>query len=97
MGLIITNAKVKNTEITIPSVYARLQWTAAANGINVTVQLFTGLTKQDVLNGFYVHTNLPATQFIEMETGQHQDIQNIHNGLKTKLEELGFTVTIDLV
>lgn len=96
MALIVTNAKVKNTEIEISSVYSRIQFNANMDGKKVSVQLFSGLNKEAVLNGEQVLTDIPQMLHIELSETQNQDILTIHEVSKAKLEELGFEVTIDL-
>lgn len=96
MALIVTNAKVKNTDIAIDSVYSRIQFSANMDGKKVAVQLFSGLTKEAVLSGEQVLTNLPQMLYAELNETQNQDLATIHEVAKAKLEELGFGVTIDL-
>lgn len=96
MALIVTNAKVKNTDIEIGSVYSRIQFNANMDGKKVAVQLFSGLTKEAVLSGEQVLTNLPQMLHLQLNETQNQDLATIHEVAKAKLEELGFVVTIDL-
>lgn len=96
MALLISNAKFKNTEVEAPQVYVRLQFLAMAIGTKAAVQLLTGLDKEKALNLESVFTNLPESLMITLEEGQNQDIATIHEVVKTKLEDLGFEVTIDL-
>ena len=96
MALLINNAKFKNTEIEAPQIYVRLQFVAFADGKTSSVQLLTGLNKQEALAWQSVSTNLPEQIFVNMKESESQDLATIHNAVKAKLEAEGFEVTIDL-
>jgi len=96
MALLIDNAKIKNTEISAPQIYARLQYIAVADGNKVQCVLLTGLNKADVLAYKTIATNIPENMPLVLDATQNQDLATIHEVVKSKLEELGFGVTIDL-
>lgn len=96
MALLVNNAKFKNTEVTSPEVYVRLQYVALADGKKVSVALLSGLNKENALAYNSIATNIPENLLIELPEGQVQDLATIHNVVKTELEAKGFTVTIDL-
>lgn len=96
MALLIDNAKIKNTEISAPQIYTRLQYIAVADGKKVQCVLLTGLNKADALAYKTIATNIPENLALTMDENQNQDLATIHEVAKAKLEELGFVVTIDL-
>jgi len=95
MALLVSNAKIKNTEIEAPQLYVRLQYVAMADGKKTQVLFRSGLNKEAVLNWETVATNLPESLSIEMGE-EKQDLNVIHNLVKTELEKQGFEVVIDL-
>ena len=96
MALLINNAKFKNTTVSAPQVYARLQYVALADGKKTSVSLLTGLDKQSALTWNGIVTNLPEQFLLEMAENEIQDLLVIHNKVKSELEKEGFEVTIDL-
>jgi hypothetical protein len=96
MGLLITNAKFKNTDIVAPQVYARLQYFAHADGKKTNVKLIVSDNKVNALAYKEISTNLPETLIITLQDGQNQDLSTIHDMVKGVLEIAGFVVTIDL-
>tara|TARA_R110000803_G_scaffold69326_1_gene131650 strand:+ start:17161 stop:17460 length:300 start_codon:yes stop_codon:yes gene_type:complete len=95
MALLVSNTKIKNTEIEAPQLYVRLQYVAMPDGLKTQVLLRSGLNKEAVLNWETVATNLPESMMLEM-LGLKQDLDVIHNLVKTELEKQGFEVVIDL-
>jgi hypothetical protein len=95
MALLVSNTKIKNTEIEAPQLYVRLQYVAMADGKKTQVLLRSGLNKEAVLNWETVATNLPESISLEMGE-QKQDLEVIHNLVKAELETKGFEVVIDL-
>jgi hypothetical protein len=96
MALLINNAKFKNTTVSAPQVYVRLQYVALADGKKTSVVLLTGLDKQSALTWNGIVTNLPEQFLLEMAENEIQDLLVIHNKVKSELEKEGFEVTIDL-
>jgi hypothetical protein len=95
MALLVSNAKIKNTEIEAPQMYVRLQYVAMADGLKTAVMLKSGLTKEAALSGETVATDLPENLMIVMGE-QKQDLEVIHNLVKTELESKGFEVVLSL-
>jgi hypothetical protein len=95
MALLVNKAKFKNTEIQTPQMYVRLQYVAMADGLKTAVMLKSGLTKEAVSSGETVATDLPENLMIQMGE-QKQDLEVIHNLVKTELESKGFEVVINL-
>jgi len=54
------------------------------------------LNKADVLAYKTIATNIPENMPLVLDATQNQDLATIHEVVKSKLEELGFVVTIDL-
>lgn len=96
MGLLITNAKFKNTEISAPELYARLQYFCLLDGKKVNVKLVIATNKAEALVWKEIPTNLPEALTIVLGDNENQDLATIHNAVRAELEELGFEVTIDL-
>jgi hypothetical protein len=98
MALLVNNAKFKNTEVTAPEVYVRLQYLAMADGKLASVALMTGLDKAGALAYAAVPVNLPEQLLVTLEEGQAQDLATIHDKVKASLEalELGLEVTVQL-
>ena len=96
MGLIIEKAKIRNTEIEIENIYVRLQYVAMANGVNCIVNLTCYGSKQDHVSLKQIETNVDQNMNVACGEGQLQNIDVVHDLVKTVLEEKGFTVTIDL-
>lgn len=96
MALLINNAKFKNTTVTAPQVYVRLQYVALADGKKTSVSLLTGLDKESTLSWKTLSTNLPEQFLLEMAENEIQDLAVIHNKVKSELEKDGFEVVISL-
>lgn len=96
MGLLITNAKFKNTEISAPELYARLQYFCLLDGKKVNVKLVISTNKAEALAWKEIPTNLPEALTIVLGDNENQDLATIHNAVRGELEALGFEVTIDL-
>lgn len=96
MGLLITNAKFKNTEISAPELYARLQYFCLLDGKKVNVKLVIATNKADALAWKEIPTDIPESLIIVLGESESQDLATIHNAVKEKLEAEGFEVTIDL-
>jgi len=96
MALLIKNAKFKNTTVTAPDVYARIQFVAIADGKKVAVSLLTGLDKESALAYNSVSINIPEGMTLTLNENQNQDLATVHELVKTELEKEGLEVTIDL-
>jgi len=96
MALIINTVKIKNTDIEINDVYARLSFTALANGLVSSVNLAVFENKTRYLENKLIQTDLVNSFFVTCSENQMQDNATIHELAKLKLEDLGYTVTIQL-
>lgn len=98
MALLVKNAKFKNTEITAPELYVRLQYLAMADGKKASVVLMSGADKADALAWKAIPTNLPDQILVELNETQSQDLATIHDLVKANIDalELGLEVTIQL-
>jgi hypothetical protein len=96
MALIISSVKIKNTDIIIENVYARLSFTALANGSVSNVNLAVFENKTRYLENKLIQTDLVNSFFVTCFENQMQDNATIHELAKLKLEDLGYTVTIQL-
>lgn len=96
MGLLINNAKFKNTTIATPQIYARLQYVALLDGKTTNVQLVVSDNKANAIQNKRIATDLPEQIIIILADGQSQDLATIHTAVKAELESKGFEVTIDL-
>lgn len=96
MALLINNAKFKNTTVSAPQVYVRLQYVALADGKQTSVVLLTGLDKESALTWSGISTNLPEQFLLEMNDNETQDLAVIHNKVKAELESKGFEVIVSL-
>lgn len=96
MALLVSNSKFKNTNVEAPEMYVRLQYLALANGKNTSVVLNAYLNKEAYKTNLFVDTTIPSQLLIQLEENQTQDLQVIHELVKTKLEELGLTAIIDI-
>lgn len=96
MALLVSKSKFRNTEITAPELYVRLQYTCPADGTKANVNLLVGLDKQSTLTNKLVATTIPEFTIATIPTGQNQDLLTIHELVKSELELKGFEVTIQL-
>jgi hypothetical protein len=96
MALLVSNSKFKNTTVEAPEMYVRLQYLALANGKNTSIILNTYLNKEAYKSNLTVDTNIPSQLLLVLEENQTQDLAVIHEIVKTELENLGFTVIIDI-
>lgn len=96
MALIINTVKIKNTDIVINNVYARLTFTALANGSTSNVNLAVFINKTGYIENKLIQTDLENSFFVTCSENQMQDNSTIHELAKVKLEELGYQVIIEL-
>lgn len=103
MGVLIksTDSKkifVKGTEIELAEVYARLEFTALANGSDVQIKFKIFQNKDTYKSNNRLPTNLPLKEYyakVDTET-QSQSIDVIHELTKDYIESLGYECIIDL-
>jgi hypothetical protein len=96
MALLVKNAKFRNTEITAPELYVRLQYTCPADGTKANANLLVGVDKQATLTIKLIATNIPEYLSVIIPEGQSQDLAVVHTLVKADLESKGFVVTIQL-
>jgi hypothetical protein len=96
MALIVKNAKFKNTEVTAPEIYIRIQFTAMADGKRTMAMLLSGLNKELALSMKEVETNIPKNLILELEENQSQDLATIHEVVKEKLLSIDADLEIDI-
>lgn len=97
MALIVKKTQFKNTSVDVENVYVRIQFMAMPNGKNVGSILQSYQSKVDYENRKTIETEVPNNIQFELDTEtQVQDVATVHQVVKSKLEELGFEVTIEL-
>lgn len=96
MGLLVNNAKFKNTDIDAPQVYVRIQYLCQMDGKKVNVKLIAAKDKVDALAWKEIPTNLPEALLVVLAENESQDLATIHNAVQSQLESKGFEVNIDL-
>lgn len=100
MALIISSTETKKikyrgTNIDVHSVYARINYSCPINGksIQYTLVPFTSKDYYTSNDPCYLKWDVEAS-FIQLETGEQQDIQLVHQKVKSNLESLGYLVEI---
>jgi hypothetical protein len=103
MALIITPTQekkihVQGTEIELPQVYNRLEFSCRPNGIAIEIAFYTYATKKAYECGNAVPTDLPTSNIVvDIDPLQStQSVESAHELAKTYYEELGYIVEIDL-
>ncbi len=96
MALLVSNSKFRNTEITAPELYVRLQYTCPADGTKANANLLVGVDKQATLTNKLIATDIPEYLQVLIPEGENQDLLVIHELVKSDLESKGFSVTIQL-
>ena len=88
---------VKGLNIDLPLVYARIKWQSPIDGKSIQYSLVPFLDKENYKNDNPCPVTFAggAGGFL-LQEGQIQDLQTIHELVKTELETKGFVVTIDL-
>lgn len=99
MALIIKSTEIKdimikNTNICILDIYARIQFTAHPNGKSIEACLTYFENKDKYLENIHYPVDLPSNYDFDIEL--EQSTINVHNQLKAILEEEGFEVEIQL-
>ena len=103
MGLIINATKEKSitivgTDITLKSVYGRIEFAGRADGKTLEVAVATYASKEAFTSGASVlSTNVQQGSFnTELREGELQSIDTAHEYSKQAFEQLGYTVEIDM-
>ena len=101
MGLLVSATAekkilIKGTEIELPSVYARLEYSARANGVTLEIAASTyDCLETYQVGGSVLLTNVPQSNIVvELVEGQMQDLSSAELYAKANYEELGYTVEI---
>ena len=101
MGLLVSATAekkilIKGTEIELPSVYVRLEYSARQNGVTLEIAALTydSLTTYEA-GGSSLLTDVPQSNIVvELEEGQMQDLSSAELYSKTSYEELGYIVEV---
>ena len=101
MGLLVNATAekkilIQGTEIELPSVYARLEYGARANGVTLEIAASTYESKDAYESGASILlTDVPMSNItVELEEGQMQDLSSAELYSKVGYEELGYTVEV---
>lgn len=103
MGLLVNatadkNIFIQGTTIEIPNVYVRLEYAARANGTTLEIAIATYASKQAFKDGAgAIFTDVQQGAFtVELQEGQQQDLTSAELYSKIGLENLGYSVEIEL-
>jgi hypothetical protein len=103
MGLQINSTKEKTilitgTEISLPSVYGRLEFAARANGTTLEIAVGTYASKAAFESGAgQMFTDVPQGNLnVELQEGEIQGLDTAHAYAKTAFEQMGYDVTIEM-
>ena len=101
MGLLVSATAenkilIKGTTIELPSVYARLEYSAKANVVTLEIAASTydSVTTYEV-GGSVLLTDVPQSNIVvELVEGQMQDLSSAEFYAKENYEELGYIVEV---
>lgn len=96
MALIIATAKFQNSQVGVTNAYVRLQFTALANGTEIMAVLTAYENKQKFVENKPLFLQIPGNLRVVCSANQQQDLTTTHELCKEILEEMGYSVTIDL-
>ena len=103
MGLQINSTKDKTilitgTEISLPSVYGRLEFAARANGITLEIAIGTYASKAAYESGAgQMFTDVPQGNItVELQPGEIQGLDTAHTYAKSAFEQMGYEVIIEM-
>ena len=103
MGLLIESTKEKHilitgTEISLPSVYGRIEFAARANGTTLEIAIGTYASKIAYESGAgQMFTDVPQGNLtVELRVGEIQGLDTAHKYSKSAFEEMGYDVIIEL-
>jgi hypothetical protein len=101
MGLLVSATAekkilIQGTEIELPSVYARLEYGARANGVTLEIAAATYDSKDAYEAGASVLlTDVPMSNItVELQEGEMQDLSSAEFYAKANYEELGYIVEV---
>jgi hypothetical protein len=104
MGLLVNATAdkkilISGTDIEIPNVYVRLEYAARANGTTLEIAIATYASKQAFKDGAgAIFTDVQQGAFtVELQEGQGQDLTSAELYSKIGLENLGYSVEIEVV
>jgi len=103
MGLQINSTKDKTilitgTEISLPSVYGRLEFAARANGTTLEIAVGTYASKAAFESGAgQMFTDVPQGNItVELQPGEIQGLDTAHTYAKSAFEQMGYDVIIEM-
>lgn len=96
MALIVATSKFQNSQVEITNAYIRLQFTALPNGIDIMAVLTPYENKQKFVENKPLFLQIPGNLRLVCGANQQQDLNTTHQLCKEVLEEMGYSVTIDL-
>ena len=101
MGLLVSATAekkilIQGTEIELPNVYVRVEYSARANGTTLETAMATYASRQAFKDGASVLlTDVPMSNIVsELTEGQTQDLSSAELYSKLNYEELGYLVEI---
>jgi hypothetical protein len=103
MGLLVNATAekkilIQGTTIELQSVYARLEYSARANGITLEIAMATYASKQAFKDGISsIFTDIQQGTFtVELQETEKQDLTSAELYSKIGLENLGYSVEIEV-
>lgn len=96
MALIIATSKFQNSQVEVTNAYVRLQFTALANGTEIMAVLTAYENKQSFIENKPLFLQIPGNLRVMCNANQQQDLITTHELCKQVLEDMGYSVTIDL-
>jgi hypothetical protein len=103
MAIIIEKAKIKNTDIELSNIYARLSYNAMYDGIRTSANLVFYLSKSDyelskapTFEHKQISVELPYNFNISLKEDENQDLIVVTNKVVEELTNLGFKATSDI-
>lgn len=102
MGLIVTSTEskailIKGTDVTLPSVYVRLETASRADGVTLEINISTYASKLAFNEGGRVLTDVPQGNIkVQILDTEKQSVETAHSYAKIAFEDLGYKATIEL-
>lgn len=90
--------KIVGTEITLESVYGRIEFAGRANGKTLEIAIATYASKEAfIASASAMSTDVQQGSFtIEIQTTESQSIETAHEYAKLAYEQMGYEVIISL-
>ena len=102
MGLVVSPIEpavitIAGTDLTVPSVYARIYFASNPDGITMSIGYETYVNKAMYVEGSALRTDVPNNSFNAVldPATQEQTITEALNFAKSGFEQLGYTAVID--